>query len=72
MLLCACAPACAVPQAIKTQLVVMSCGAFLVTWHWERLLRHLFPAPVPHAKGYMAHMAELKRGGGGGGAKKRQ
>ncbi len=48
------------PQSIKFRLFVLSCAAFVATWHWERVLRHMFPAPVPPAKGYMAHGRRLE------------
>ncbi|GFR45828.1 hypothetical protein Agub_g7192, partial [Astrephomene gubernaculifera] len=50
-----------IPDNIKFQLVVLSCVAFLFTWHLERLLRALFPAPVPPPKGYMVYQADLQR-----------
>ncbi|GLC43701.1 hypothetical protein PLESTB_000409700 [Pleodorina starrii] len=65
-----------IPQHIKVQLVGLSFGAFLLTWHLERILRALFPAPVPPTKGYQSYAADLKRlripGAGAAEDKKRQ
>ncbi len=36
-------------------------AAFVGTWHLERLLRGLFPAPIPPAKGYQVYAADVKR-----------
>ncbi|EFJ41014.1 hypothetical protein VOLCADRAFT_107850 [Volvox carteri f. nagariensis] len=50
-----------IPHHIKVQLVGLSFGAFLLTWHLERILRALFPAPVPPPKGYQSYTADLRR-----------
>ncbi|GIL88698.1 hypothetical protein Vretimale_17282 [Volvox reticuliferus] len=50
-----------IPQHIKVRLVGLSFGAFLLTWHLERILRALFPAPVPPPKGYQCYVADLRR-----------
>ena len=49
------------PQNIKAQLITLCFAAFVGTWHLERLLRALFPAPIPPAKGYQVYAADVKR-----------
>ncbi|KAG2425295.1 hypothetical protein HXX76_013876 [Chlamydomonas incerta] len=49
------------PPNIKFQLLLLCFAAFVGTWHLERILRGLFPAPIPPAKGYQVYAADVKR-----------
>ncbi|KAG2431042.1 hypothetical protein HYH02_013473 [Chlamydomonas schloesseri] len=50
-----------IPENIKIQLILLCFAAFVGTWHLERILRGLFPAPIPPAKGYQVYAADVKR-----------
>lgn len=46
---------------MRLQFVACAVAVLVFTFSWEHLLRHVFAAPTPPSKGYLAHEKELKR-----------